>query len=73
MLNIGRFRREAAISMRAPDDVVENRNSGKFRSTMDFRGLIRVRAELSGMSHSITHLPQVHLSHNERPYVGKFF
>ena len=34
-------------------------------------GLVRVRADLSGMSESIIHLPQVHLRHNERPYVGK--
>ena len=38
---------------------------------MDSRELVRVCGKLSGMSDCILYLPQVYLSHNGRPYVGK--
>ena len=34
-----------------------------------FKKVVRVWAKLSGMSGSIIHLPQVHLSHHEGPYL----
>ena len=39
--------------------------------TTHFRALVRVRGMFSGMPHCFLYLPQVYLSHNGRPYVGK--
>ena len=41
------------------------------RFAMDFGELLRMSSRFSDMSDSIIHVPQVHLSHNERPYVGE--
>ena len=60
--------------MRAPENIVENTSVRKMKkSIMAVIELVRVRARLSSMSGCFLHLPQVYLSHNERPYVGEMF
>ena len=47
------YRREAAISMRAPDDIVGNQDFRNVTFTMAFKNLVRVSSRLSGMSDCI--------------------
>ena len=57
------YRAEGALSIESPENIVENTFVLKKRKdfTMAFRKLVRVCADLSGMSDCILHLPQVYL------------
>ena len=65
-LLISNYRAEGALSIESPENIVGNRSVLKRKmknSIMAFIKLVRVRADLSGMSDCILHLPRVYLSH----------
>ena len=55
------FRAEGALSMRAPENIVENTSVRK-KMSMDFIELVRMRGDFFGMSYCSEHLPQDQLT-----------